>query len=52
MTVIEYPQELEPVLAQAVAVARLYYIDNKRMAALQTLDKAIELYKYNKTEKV
>lgn len=51
MTTIEYPQELEYIFAQAVSVARLYYIDHKKVEELKTLDKVTELYKYNKINK-
>lgn len=48
MEEITFPAELEPVLAQAVSMARYYYIDHKRLEDLRTLDNVINLYKHNK----
>ena len=51
MEVISYPQELEPILANAVSLGRAYLIDKKRYDDVRRLDEAINQYKQRKINK-
>lgn len=47
---IEFPKELEPILANAVSLGRAYLIDKKRYEDVRRLDEAINQYRQRKTD--
>ena len=48
---IEFPKELEPILANAVSLGRAYLIDKKRYEDVRRLDEAINQYRQQKINK-
>lgn len=48
---IEFPKELEPILANAVSLGRAYLIDKKRYDDARRLDEAINQYRQQKINK-
>ena len=48
---IEFPKELEPILANAVSLGRAYLIDKKRYEDVRRLDEAINQYRQQKSTK-
>ena len=49
---VEYPADLEPVLANAVSLGRVWLLEKKRYEEVKKLDEAINRYKQFKINKL